>query len=217
MELLRSFETFTSPKIIGGLALPILLPEFSFSAWVSLDAQFARGYIVRKRLGSAGLSSGLACFGWNIDRLHGQALHFGASDFYPTKREDSTQEGKKQETVTLDSKFEFVPDQFYLLTLVVSFDPIAQKQTVTFYRDLTELGCVLPQGRDSCVGAEIDAKTGLADDSADAKRWDSVQADFLFAQASDATAAYHRLLQQPGPMPLPSLPPPASPPHPLAY
>lgn len=148
VELLRNSETLTSPKIIGALNLPILLPQFSLSVWVRTDPQFVRGYLVRKRLSTAGNGANLACFGWHLDKLNGPSLHYGASDFYPTQ---VGQNGAEQEQVSLGTRFEIHSGQFHLLSLIISFDPSTSRQSVTFYRDLEVLGSTeLPRPITDC-------------------------------------------------------------------
>uniref|UniRef100_A0A7S0W9M5 Polycystin cation channel PKD1/PKD2 domain-containing protein n=1 Tax=Hemiselmis tepida TaxID=464990 RepID=A0A7S0W9M5_9CRYP len=134
VELLLDMETFSSPKLLGGLQLQIQLDEFSFSGVVRLSPQFVRGYILRKRIVPAGQGSELACWGWYLHAQKGQQLHYGGHDFFATPADSRADSSVKQEAVQLSNETAFPPDEHRLLTVVVT------GTTVTFYSNLENLG-----------------------------------------------------------------------------
>ena len=84
VTLLGPLQSFATSQVLGGIDLSIEVPEFSFSAWVRSTPQFVRGFIVRKRLVSAGHGQELSCWGWRLDKNAGPALVFGVHDMFPT-------------------------------------------------------------------------------------------------------------------------------------
>jgi hypothetical protein len=87
VQMIGDLKSFSNPELVGGFSLTVEAPEISFSSWVRISQDFVSGYLVRKRPVSAGTSSSRSCWGWYLHRTHGQALHFGAHDFFPTSAE----------------------------------------------------------------------------------------------------------------------------------
>jgi len=134
VELLLDMETFSGPKLLGGLQLQIQLEEFSFTGVVKLSPQFVRGYILRKRIIPAGTGSELSCWGWYLHGQKGPELHYGGHDFYATPSNSAADASSKQEFVSLTNKTAFTANEYRLLTIVVT------GTNVTFYSNLDVLG-----------------------------------------------------------------------------
>uniref|UniRef100_A0A7S1DHJ7 Polycystin cation channel PKD1/PKD2 domain-containing protein n=2 Tax=Hemiselmis andersenii TaxID=464988 RepID=A0A7S1DHJ7_HEMAN len=134
VELLLDMETFSAPKLLGGLQLEIQLAEFSFTGVVRLSPQFVRGYILRKRILPAGQGSELACWGWYLHAQKGPELHYGGHDYFATPADSAEEATVKQETVSLSNRTVFPAEEYRLLTIVVT------GTNVTFYSNLDNLG-----------------------------------------------------------------------------
>uniref|UniRef100_A0A7S0VMJ9 Polycystin cation channel PKD1/PKD2 domain-containing protein n=1 Tax=Hemiselmis tepida TaxID=464990 RepID=A0A7S0VMJ9_9CRYP len=136
-RLLEQMETFTVPKLLGGVTLAITVPEFTMTAIVRTSPYFDGGYILRKRMVPAGVGSELACWGWYMTRDREQELHYGCHDYYPTQRSPRAESGK-QERIKVENATGtgFPEDEYRLLTMVV------KGTNVTFWRNLEKLGTV---------------------------------------------------------------------------
>ena len=84
VTLLGPLRSFATSQVLGGVDLSIEVPSFSFTAWVRSTPQFVRGFLVQKRLVSAGDGQDLSCWGWRLDKTNGPALSFGVHDMFPT-------------------------------------------------------------------------------------------------------------------------------------
>ena len=72
------------PMQLGSIDISLSAPEISFTVWAKLDPMFGKGYILRKRLKTAGYGADLSCWGWYLDKSKGPEVHYGNScDFFP--------------------------------------------------------------------------------------------------------------------------------------
>lgn len=134
-QLQGAMEAITSPKLSAEINFGS--KDFSMTAWVRTVPQFLEGYILRKRPSPG---STLSCVGWHLHRILGPGLHYGAHDFDP-RVGPFTNTDQDQYEVKLDKAEPFEPEQFALLTMIVSVGK------VTFFRNVDELGnSSLPRG-----------------------------------------------------------------------
>jgi hypothetical protein len=61
VQMLGPLQSYSSPKLLGGVDLTINAPSISFTAWVKTEPLFVKGYLMRKRLLPAGRRSGFGC------------------------------------------------------------------------------------------------------------------------------------------------------------
>jgi hypothetical protein len=134
VQLLGPLQSFSSPKLLGGIDLSINTPQISFTAWVQTEPLFVKGYIMRKRLLPAGYGSELSCWGWHLDRYKGPQFHYGVHDVFPTDTSNTAK--ARQVEVKLDNAPEFEPSAYTLLTVILS------QTSVTFWNNLENLGSV---------------------------------------------------------------------------
>jgi len=132
VRIVKDAETFPSPRLVQGISVSVQIEGFSFTALVKTNAQFVRGYILRKRIVPVGSGAELACWGWYLGARDGQGLHYGAHDFFSTDSQSPF--GIRQEEVLLSNSTGFVADQFTMLTVIVN------RTEVTFYENLRRLG-----------------------------------------------------------------------------
>jgi hypothetical protein len=143
VTLLGPLRSFATSQVLGGVDLSIEVSHFSFSAWVRSTPQFVRGFIVQKRLVSAGDGEDLSCWGWRLDKTSGPALSFGVHDMFPTTA-DLSEDSSRELDVGLSEpegserragdRAAFPPNEFHLLTIIVN------ATHVSFHRDNTHLG-----------------------------------------------------------------------------
>ena len=134
VQLLGPLQTFSSPKLLGGIDLSINAPQISFTTWVKTEPLFVKGYIMRKRLLPAGYGSELSCWGWYLDRYMGPQFHYGVHDVFPTDTANTRK--SRQVEVKLDKAPQFQPGAYTLLTVILT------QTSVTFWNNLQELGSV---------------------------------------------------------------------------
>ena len=120
VELLGPLQTFSSPKLLGGVDLAISVPQISFTAWLKVTPQFNSGYLLRKRLVPAGDGSDLACWGWYLDKKLGPQLHFAVHDFFPTDRDVSSTKSHLELDLSGTHSADFPADEFSLVSMLVS-------------------------------------------------------------------------------------------------
>ena len=138
-------QLFSRPAVLGGVALSVQVPAFSFTAWVNAAPDFSGGYIFRKRIVIAGSGSQLSCWGWYLHLLGGPQLHYGAHDFFPVSQNE-TDSSLLQEQVVLFPAVTLEPNTDMLLTMIISGNRVA------FYRDLMLLGSsALPRKFTDCA------------------------------------------------------------------
>ena len=133
VQMIGDLKTFSNPDLVGGFALTIEAPEISFSSWVRISQDFIGGYLLRKRPASAGVSSSRSCWGWYLDRKHGQALHYGAHDFFATSAEMRRMRAEQVE-IRLREPTEVREGEYSMLTMIIN------GTHVSFFMNMQELG-----------------------------------------------------------------------------
>ena len=153
VDLLQSKIYFTTPKMVMGIDLSMQLPSVSFTAWVRLDEYFSGGYIIRKKMAVSGTGSLHSCWGWYLNRLRGQQLHYGAHDYFPAKTEVGDGIVQQEEVAILES--EIPQDKSVFLTTVIS------DSHAMFYQGVELLGSVLlPRRVTDCLNTDAHVLVG---------------------------------------------------------
>lgn len=141
VELLGKLQSFSAPRLLSGTELAMYSPEVSFTSWVRVLDDFRGGYLVRKVFSVD--TAEYSCWGWYLDRIAGQQLHFGMHDSFETE-DDSKHQVHVGHVASADP---FPSNAYLMLTVVV------MQQKAIFYQNLERVGeAVLPRPVTDCSG-----------------------------------------------------------------
>lgn len=144
VNLLGEWQVFAQSQRLNSININVRTPAFTFTAWVKTSSQFVDGYILRKRVGSSGISEGVSCWAWSLGKFSGPRFHYGGHDYFPPPElsplfTKSTSANDRQIKIAPQKKSAIKANTPIFLAIVVEHsdevDASSGFGTVSFFRD----------------------------------------------------------------------------------